>query len=377
MDELNRRTSGGTPAGFPASPFSSFVFAHFSFVFPLLHFIFSPLLFVFCLFTLSACAPVETPAPTATSSPSQTATETSTPSPTPTQTPTPEPAWYQPLDESFAEMQYRYGLVNDPRARVYASLQDALDGNGNFGRLPNAPAYVSVVGEENRDGRIFYASYYGWIAAEEVELVTPSTFRGVLPTRPVDFRFGWVLAETWSTNAAGTPVRAYSRYEIVHEVPAVTENPGFVAVGPDEWLPDEAVALTGSRVPESAGEICRFLHVDLSEQVLRAFDGCQPVFATLVSTGKQSGWTYPGRFAVLYKVKFIQLTPPPGSISVYYLEGVPDFMTYSGDLGFHGAYWHDDFGAPVSHGCINLSPADARWLYEWSWIGDYVFISRD
>jgi hypothetical protein len=56
-------------------------------------------------------------------------------------------------------------------------------------------------------------------------------------------------------------------------------------------------------------------------------------------------------------------------------EGAPNFMTDYGDLGFHGAYWHDDFGSPVSHGCINLSPADARWLYEWAWLGERVIIS--
>ena len=102
---------------------------------------------------------------------------------------------------------------------------------------------------------------------------------------------------------------------------------------------------------------------------------CELVFASLVSTGRQAGWTVPGRFAVLARFPFIQLTPPEGSISVYYLEGVPDFMTYIGNLGFHGAYWHDDFGSPVSHGCINLSPGDARWLFEWAGIGERVIIS--
>jgi lipoprotein-anchoring transpeptidase ErfK/SrfK len=61
---------------------------------------------------------------------------------------------------------------------------------------------------------------------------------------------------------------------------------------------------------------------------------------------------------------------------VYYLQGVPYFMTYYGSLGFHGAYWHDDFGSPVSHGCVNMSPADAKWLYDWAREGDIVLIVR-
>jgi lipoprotein-anchoring transpeptidase ErfK/SrfK len=337
-------------------------------------------LFALMVLWLASCTSPPTPAPaipaTETAQPTAIPTEMLTPSPTTTPTLTPELAWYTLLDESYAALEYRYGLVSNPQARVYATLNDAVKGTGNFGYLPNAPAYVSVVGEEIRDGKTFYTVYYGWMDAAEVQLLTPSTFRGLLLTRDVDFRFGWVLADTQSVNADGTPVRAYRRYEIVHAVPALTENPGYVAVGPDEWLPDDAVALTRSQVPDDAGAgTCRFLYVDLAEQTLRVYNECKLVFATLVSTGKQAGWTFPGRFAILQKFSYIQLTPPAGSISVYYLEGVPHFMTYFGDLGFHAAYWHDDFGSPVSHGCINLSPADARWLYEWAWLGERVVIS--
>lgn len=116
------------------------------------------------------------------------------------------------------------------------------------------------------------------------------------------------------------------------------------------------------------------MYVDLAMQTLAVFDGCRLIFATLVSTGRQPGWTYPGHFTILAKVPYNLLVPPEWSTSVYYQEGVPNFMTYSGDLGFHGAYWHDDFGSPVSHGCINLSPADSSWLYDWVGLGELVII---
>jgi hypothetical protein len=185
-----------------------------------------------------------------------------------------------------------------------------------------------------------------------------------------------VLAETQSVNAAGAPVGTYQRYQIVHEVPAVTEKPGFVAVGADEWLPEDAVALVRPQVPAEAGQICRFIYVSLAEQTLSVYDGCQLVFATLISSG-QNSWTFEGRFGILYKVAYSSITPPAESTSEYYIEGVPYFMTYSGNFGFHGAYWHDSFGAAASHGCINLSPADAKWLFDWAYLGDYVFISEN
>ncbi len=335
-------------------------------------------LIVVLFFTLASCQNTPTPAPAPTETPTLTATASQTFTPTVTSTPTltPEPAWYEQIDASYSALEYRYGLVDKPDARRYTTLADAVEKTGNFDYLPIIPAYVAIVGEESRDGHTYYYFNYGWMDSADVQLLTPSALRGILLTREVDFRFGWVLADTQSVNAAGTPVRAYSRYEIVHEVPALTENPGYIAVGPDEWLPEEAVALTSPGVPDDAGAgTCRFIYVDLAEQTLRVYDGCKLVFATLVSTGKQAGWTFPERSAILTKFSYLVLTAPAWSTSVYYQEAVPYFMTYDGDLGFHGAYWHDDFGTPVSHGCVNLSPADAKWLYAWAGLGERVIVS--
>ncbi len=113
------------------------------------------------------------------------------------------------------------------------------------------------------------------------------------------FRFGWVLADTTSVNAAGTPIQAYTRYQVVHEVPAVTQNPGYIAVGTDEWLPKEEVALVDPQVPADAGAgTCRFIYVNLAEADADRLQDCKPEFATLVSSGKNS-WTFEGRFNIL------------------------------------------------------------------------------
>ena len=335
------------------------------------------------LLFLAACGvqPTPTPVPADTLTPTLTASPTNTPTPTPTFTPspTPEPEWYQALDASYSGMEYRYGTVTDPGARRYVTMEDALAGNGNYDRLSILPAYVAIMDEEIRDGRTFYRFNYGWMEADKVQLLNPSAFRGLLLTRQVDFHFGWVLEDATSVNAAGTPIQVYQRYQVVHEVPAVSDHPGFIAVGADEWLPEDTVALTDTRLPAEAGVYdCHFIHVDLSLQIMRVFHDCQLVFTTLVSSGREPAWTYPGRFSIQTWFPYLQLSAPSWSTSVYYQEAVPYFMTYIGDLGFHGAYWHDDFGSPVSHGCINLSPADAKWLYAWAqdWMGATVIISK-
>jgi lipoprotein-anchoring transpeptidase ErfK/SrfK len=330
---------------------------------------------------LSACQPAVTPAPTPTGTftPSITVTTTATfpPTQTPTTTPSPEPAWYQPLDPSLGVLKYNYAQVDNPKARVYVSLQDAVDKTGNFGYLPNFPADVAYTTTETRDGRTFYYDpvNYGWLDGADLQALAPSSFSGILLTRAVSFRFGWVLADSHSVNAAGTPIQEYARYQVVHEVPAVTQNPGYIAVGADEWLPEQDVALVDPQVPADAGEnTCRFIYTDLATQTLTVYDACKLVFATLISSGVNS-WTFEGRFAILYKEPYTTINSPDWSTSEYYIQGVPYFMTYSGDFGFHGSYWDDAFGSAVSHGCINLSPADAKWLYDWAGLGERVIIS--
>jgi len=330
---------------------------------------------------LGSCARAVEPSPTATltntSTPSLTPSSTITPSQTPTLSPTPEPAWYLPLDPALGILKFNYAQVNNAKARVYVSLQDAILRTGNFGYLPNFPAYVAYTATEIRDGHTFYydAVYSGWMDGEDLQGLTPSSFTGNLLTREVPFRFGWVLAETQSVNAAGIPIQTYSRYQVVHEDPAQTQKAGYFAVGADEWLPEEKVAMVSPQIPADAGaNTCRFIYVNLTEQTLTVFDKCKLVFATLVSSGANS-WTFEGRFAILTKFDYSTIMPPPTSTSEYYIQGVPYFMTYAGNFGFHGAYWHDNFGTAASHGCINLSPADAKWLYDWAWLGERVIIS--
>ncbi len=329
---------------------------------------------------LAACgAPASPPPPTVpppapTASPTPSAAPTAAPLPAPTLTP--EPPWHQPLDPALGALRYHYAEVTTDAARVYVTLQDAAAASPNFGYLPHYPAYVAYTTTQQLDGRAYYLTNLGWMRGEDLRPLDPSAFTGVLLTRPVDFRFGWVLAETDSVTAAGAPVRAYSRYQIVHEVRAQADRPGFLAVGPDEWLPEDAVALVDPAIPPEASDLCRFIYVNLDEQTLAVYDGCALVFATLVSSGQDPRWTFPGRFWILNKVEYTTVTPPEGSVSEYYIEGLPYFMTYYGDLGFHGVYYHDDFGTPVSHGCINLAPADARWLYDWARLGEYVVLHR-
>jgi lipoprotein-anchoring transpeptidase ErfK/SrfK len=318
-----------------------------------------------------------TPSSTLPPTPTFTPTITFTPTLTATITPTPIPAWYQPLDASYAVLKYGYALVEDANAEVYDTLEDAVSQTGNHGYLPFVPAYVAFYTKEERNSKTYYGLASGpWMDGDYLKEVATSQFTGLQVTRSVDFRFGWVLGALWSVNRAGTPLRPFERYQIVTEFKGVEPNPGYLAIGADEWLPRKGLALVTPQTPKGL-DPCRFIYVSIQEQTLSVYDKCQLIFATLVSTGQEAWWTPAGHFSILYKPedKYITLTQPNPALSDYYLQAVPYFMSYYGNLAFHGAYWHDDYGYPVSHGCVNLSPGDARWLYEWAGIGERVVVS--
>lgn len=110
----------------------------------------------------------------------------------------------------------------------------------------------------------------------------------------------------------------------------------------------------------------RWVHINLDEQTLIAYEGRTPVWATLVSTGKGKFATPTGAFQILRKYLTKTMAGPDPDVGRYHIEDIPWVMYYNRGYAVHGAYWHENFGNVRSHGCTNLAPADARWLYHWS-----------
>lgn len=109
----------------------------------------------------------------------------------------------------------------------------------------------------------------------------------------------------------------------------------------------------------------KWLHVDLERQTLVAYEGDRAVFATLVSTGRAGYDTPTGLFHIQEKHKTATMRGSDAS-GFFEVSEVPWTMFYQGSYALHGAYWHDDFGNVRSHGCINLAPIDARWLFRFT-----------
>lgn len=144
-------------------------------------------------------------------------------------------------------------------------------------------------------------------------------------------------------------------------------------VGPDRWIEaskinevhfrDPPPGVTDPERVDGTGND-QWIDVDLGEQVLVAYRGSTPQYATLISSGR-SHRTPMGNYPVWAKVASMTMANQEYEDDPYMVQGVPWVLLFQGHNAIHGAYWHDRFGIRKSHGCVNLSPLDARWVFEW------------
>lgn len=133
------------------------------------------------------------------------------------------------------------------------------------------------------------------------------------------------------------------------------------------------VVVTATALAPSVDLTERWIYVNLTEQSLTAYQGIRPVFTAFVSTGLPQYPTVQGDFQVYVKYEATRMTGGYGA-DYYDLPNVPHTMYFYGGYGLHGAYWHNNFGVPMSHGCVNLSLPDAEWLFNWASVGTWVVI---
>ena len=122
--------------------------------------------------------------------------------------------------------------------------------------------------------------------------------------------------------------------------------------------------LDQSRFPTSTE---RWVEVDLSEQMAVAYEGTTPVKAFVVSTGVGNTPTVQGTFRIWAKIAMQDMRGGSRAAGTYYhLRDVKNVQYFHRSYGFHGTYWHDNYGTPMSRGCINMTNEDAKWLFDWT-----------
>jgi L,D-transpeptidase catalytic domain len=293
-----------------------------------------------------------------------------------------------PINPSLGSLPYNYALLGEGQTKVYASLEDAMAEKNEVrvieaGRL----RYVSYVSyQETSAGRFFNLPDGTWLTVSSRVSIPHNFPGGIELSRTPANAFGWILPFDASVETKRTPgygIQDYTghsirQYEIVQIYSTkIVNDEDWDLIAPDEWLNGRYVGkVTPDITPPQGVENGRWIEVNLYEQTMAVYDHSQMIFATLIATGIDPFFTKPGLFQIQRK---LLTTTMSGSFAAdrsdfYYLEDVPWTMYYDHARALHGAYWRTAFGYPQSHGCVNLSPADSHWLYNWANVGDWVYV---
>lgn len=177
--------------------------------------------------------------------------------------------------------------------------------------------------------------------------VTPQPTDHPIRAKPVGQTGGEPRA-TWTPTPSPSPTPS----------PTPTPRPTFTA---DEYA---------SR-PALIGPNEKWIDVNLTTQRLVAYEGDEAVFATDISSGRYPYNTVTGQFRIYLRLDTQTMDGRRLGFD-YVTENVPYVQYFYGDFALHGAFWHNDFGTPVSHGCVNLTVDDSQWLYNWATYGTLV-----
>ncbi|MDO8487402.1 MAG: L,D-transpeptidase [Candidatus Curtissbacteria bacterium] len=144
----------------------------------------------------------------------------------------------------------------------------------------------------------------------------------------------------------------------------------FLAEGPERSRRADANVL-GNQSPADPN---KWIDINLSEQRLYMKQGASTVASFLVSTGKWAP-TPTGTFAIWTKLRYTTMAGGNQALGTYYnLPNVPYVMYFYQGYGMHGAYWHNNFGQRMSHGCVNMRPEEAGIVFNWADVGTRVVV---
>jgi hypothetical protein len=255
-------------------------------------------------------------------------------------------------------------------------------------RLPLSPDkswlergyYLSLGDKETENGTSWWrTARNGYVEASAVAQIAGEDFEGKALDGGESFPFGWVMSKdgtkvfelddhrklkTTGTLERRTFVDASEETEVGGETYMITTGGQLIRK-------DDLRLAEPQPLPEGLQPWERWIDVDLDQQMLVAYEGTQPVFTTLVSSGRKgppgdSYETPTGRWRIYSKHISTTMSGNTASDGTYSIQDVPWTMYFNGDFALHGAFWHQGFGRVRSHGCVNLGPTDARWLFGWT-----------
>ncbi len=243
--------------------------------------------------------------------------------------------------------------------------------------------YVAVDKTFKWNGRSWYKTTRGLVTPSDRFWQTAgSKFKGVeLSTDwklPMGFVFGGNKSISSYTIDTGSntikPAKTYDHFAPVQLTGKEQEFHGttYAETGDGSWLKRAQIRSTNpGPFPADLKPNERWIDVNLTTQTVVAFEGEKPIYATMISSGRESKIkdkdhrTPTGEWRI--REKHITTTMDGDGTAAgdlpYSIEDVPYVMYFFRSYALHGAFWHANFGSQMSHGCVNLAPLDAKYLF--------------
>ena len=251
--------------------------------------------------------------------------------------------------------------------------------------------YAYHAGQPSADSGFAFTETFDWegrrfglsteldiIALDRTKPVVPSSFHGVALAEGEDLPVGFAMSGGQRYHVAADhqlyPDKSLGRREPV--TLTGQKRPGGTLEARDgTWVPESVLRVIPRRTsfPSFATGDRKWVDVSIKQQALVAYVGKRPVYVTLVSTGRsgmadpaETDATVRGTFMIYQKEVSSTMDGDEDRSDSFNLHDVPFVQYFNKGYALHGTYWHDDFGKTRSHGCVNLAPADAAWLFEWT-----------
>lgn len=275
---------------------------------------------------------------------------------------------------------HTYAKVVNPDTQVFNSPADGVA--GNVARtIGHGYIYVSYGNFVNVGDQQFIRINNGeYVKAGQLATATPSSFQGIALTQQPERPFAWVVRPFDPRLLPGglknPTAKSLERYDIVQIYGKVHYGEyDWYLIGHNQWVEQRNLGVVEVTAPPE-GVTGKWISVNLFEQTMAVYEGTRMVYASLVSSGLGAWPTRPGLHQIFKKMDITDMTGAfaADKSDYYYIEDVPWVMYFDDGISFHGTYWHNKFGFQQSHGCVNLSPKDSRWLYDWASVGTYVYV---
>ena len=284
-----------------------------------------------------------------------------------TKSPTSRPS---PDQRGNAYLPYSYIVTSD--APAYKSLDEAVLGDEDDSEIIGGTGGFVRQRIAKRGDKRFYKTPRGWVASSDVKRVRPIGFKGVVLTNADrGKRLAFAVrqrARLYDVNGRRISKAGPLRRSYLGEIgePILRRGMTLHSIGDGQFVRARDIGqIQWPESPDNVGQDERWLDVSLSQQILVAYEGKHPVLATLVSTGSIGHSTPRGVYQIEKKRTTGRLRSLPGSERQWDVH-VPWVITLKGRIAMHPAYWHREFGRRYSAGCINLTPQDAKWVWDFA-----------